>query len=195
MARPCGTCNHVKRLEIERALESGESIRAVAGRFGIARSSLQRHTTGHPRMAIPQTSEPVHQEERPAQSPDTADLVPAVLSPLLAPEAPAPDSPDGLTAVSGQPEPEVPAQPAVAQERPAALECTGGRLGPCPICGSNRWRQLDGHLTCDVCHPLPSPGTFVYTGRAVGDRLGTATTRIGNLPSTQTRVPVALSTL
>ena len=188
MARPCGTCNHKNRSEIERALESGESIRAVARHFGVARSSLQRHTTGHPRMAVPQTSEPVHQEERPAQSPDTADLVPAVLSPPLAPEALAPESPDGLTALSGQPEP-------VAQEQPAVLNYTGGKPAPCPICGSNRWRQLDGHQTCDVCHPLPSPGTFVYTGRAVSDRLGAATTRIGSLPSTQTRVPVALSTL
>ncbi len=47
MARPCGICNHMNRSEIELGLESGQSIRVVAARFGISRSALHRHGTSH----------------------------------------------------------------------------------------------------------------------------------------------------
>ncbi len=192
MARLCGTCNHKNRSEIERALESGQSIRAVGARFGVSRSALQRHASHLLRATPPQTNEPVGPEERPAQSLDTADVVPAVLSPLTSmPEPLEPESPNRLTPLSGQPEPEAPSQPAVAQERPALLKNNSGRPGPCPVCGSNRWRQLDGHLTCDVCHPLPSPGTFVYTGRAVKELRGASTPMVSSVPSI--RGPIALS--
>ena len=192
MARPCGTCNHKNRSEIERALESGQPIRAVAARFGVSRSALHRHTSHLLRAVPPQTSEPVGQEQQPGEDLHAPEGVPAVLSPLTSiPEPLAPESPDGLTALSGQPEPEAPSQPATAQEQPALQKYTGGRLGPCPVCGSNRWRQLDGHLTCDVCHPLPSPGTFVYTGRAVKELRGASTPMVGSVPSI--RGPIALS--
>ncbi len=42
----CTICNHIDRAEIEAALVAG-SIRAVAARFGISRSSLQSHRASH----------------------------------------------------------------------------------------------------------------------------------------------------
>jgi hypothetical protein len=143
-------------------------------------------------MAVPQISETVRQEERPAQSPDTADLVPVVLPPPLAQEPPEPESPDRLTALPGQPEPETPAQPAVAQAQPALQKYTGGRLGPCPDCTSKSWRLLeDGRISCAVCHPLPPGGAFVPAGH-IGELRGEAM-MANSVPSTQTRVPIALS--
>ena len=195
MARPCGTCNHVRRSEIDCALESGQTIRAVAARFGVSRSALHRHASHLLRAAPPQTNEPVGQEERLAQSLGTADVVPAVLSPPAPiPEPPEPESPSRLTTLSGQPEPEVPSQPAVAQEQPALVKYTGGTLGPCPVCTSKSWRLLaDDNVSCATCHPMPPGGAFAPAGH-IGEQRGEAMLA-NNVPATRTRVPVALSTL
>jgi len=172
--RLCTTCGHVNRWAIELRLKS-QSIRVVAARFGISRSALHRHKTRHLRVAVQQTSEPVRQEEESAQrleAPDTVEIVPPV------PEPPEPASPNRLATLP---------EPSKSQKDPA------GRLGPCPICGSNRWRQLDGNLTCDVCHPLPPSGSFGHTGHAI-ERCGAATPMmVGSRPSALIRVPIALS--
>lgn len=198
--RPCTICGRVNRLEIERALESEASLREVAARFGISSSSLHRHRTRHLRIAVPQPIQPALQEEHPAQSLDTPVMTPAVITPVVfsppppVPEPPEPDWPKGLARLSERPEPEAPAQPPVAQERPALQKYNGGRPGPCPVCQSNRRRLLeDGTFSCVECHPMrPSPGTFVHTGQAVGERRsGTTQIMASGVPST--RVPIALS--
>ena len=43
MYRKCSICNHARRQEIERALLHGESNRAVAQRFTVARSAVASH--------------------------------------------------------------------------------------------------------------------------------------------------------
>lgn len=41
--RPCTVCGHKDLKEINRALLSGTSLRDVAGRYGLEKSSLSRH--------------------------------------------------------------------------------------------------------------------------------------------------------
>ena len=43
MSRKCSICNHDRRQEIEHALLRGESNRAVAQRFTVARGAVARH--------------------------------------------------------------------------------------------------------------------------------------------------------
>lgn len=42
----CTICNHPQRLEIDKALVSGESYRSVAKRFGVTDSAVGRHKRG-----------------------------------------------------------------------------------------------------------------------------------------------------
>jgi hypothetical protein len=197
--RPCTICSQVNRLEIERALESGESLRAVAARFGISASSLHRHRTSHLRMAVPQPIEADLRQEQPAQNQDVPAGGPVVsTSPPPIPDTPEPEWPNGLTTLAERPEPEAPAQPPVAQERPALQKYNGGRLEPCPDCLSNSWRLLeDGRVSCVVCHRLPpSPGGLVPAGPTSSKESRTATSMITNsAPSMRIRVPIALSSL
>jgi hypothetical protein len=43
MSRPCTTCQHVKRLEIDRRLAAGEPSKQIARDYGLNPSSLHRH--------------------------------------------------------------------------------------------------------------------------------------------------------
>jgi hypothetical protein len=43
MARPCSTCQHVKRAEIDRRLAAGEPSKQIARDYGLNPSSLHRH--------------------------------------------------------------------------------------------------------------------------------------------------------
>lgn len=53
MALQCSICSHPKREEIDRAILSGEPVRAVARQFGVSRSALNRHkNNGHLSKAI-----------------------------------------------------------------------------------------------------------------------------------------------
>lgn len=186
--RPCAVCRHTNRSEIERALESGEALRAVAARFGISSSSLHRHVHRHYRK-VAWTSEPVRPVEMLHQGAATQDAIPVVPPPL--PPAFEAEEPSRVTTRS---EPEAPAQPAAEQGSPTVRKYTGGRLDPCTVCGSNRWRQLDGHQTCDACHPLPSLGSFTHIGQARSGRLGAAMPMTGaGASSVPIRVPVALT--
>jgi hypothetical protein len=45
-------CNHPKRIEVDRALVEGGTLRVVAGHFGLAVASLQRHGSRHVGKAI-----------------------------------------------------------------------------------------------------------------------------------------------
>lgn len=45
--RRCTVCAHAQREEIERALLEGGSYRDISGRFGLTRSSVQRHALSH----------------------------------------------------------------------------------------------------------------------------------------------------
>lgn len=45
MPRPCKTCNHAERGEIDRRLAHGEAIDVIAGDFSLPTSSVQRHVT------------------------------------------------------------------------------------------------------------------------------------------------------
>lgn len=182
MARPCGICNHMNRSEIELGLESGQSIRVVAARFGISRSALHRHGTSHVLGVGSQTSEPVHQQKQPTQNLCVTAIVPVVLS--SPPPVPAPRGPEWsnrLTTVSEPPKPQ---------------KDIAGPPGPCPVCFSKSWRLLpDGTVSCAVCHPMPPSGAFVHTGHA-NERRGAATPIIAiSRPLTRSRVPTALSSL
>ena len=44
--KTCAVCNHPSRAEIDRLLVEKVSLRDIAGRFGVSRSALSRHT-GH----------------------------------------------------------------------------------------------------------------------------------------------------
>jgi hypothetical protein len=43
MVRPCSTCQHVKRVEIDRRLAAGEPPKQIAREYGLNPSSLHRH--------------------------------------------------------------------------------------------------------------------------------------------------------
>ena len=45
MTRPCNTCQHLKRPEIDRRLAAGEPVAQVARDYGLTASSLYRHKT------------------------------------------------------------------------------------------------------------------------------------------------------
>jgi hypothetical protein len=45
MARPCRTCQHIKRAEIDRRLAAGEPGAKIAHDYGLTASSLHRHRT------------------------------------------------------------------------------------------------------------------------------------------------------
>jgi hypothetical protein len=47
MPRTCTVCAHPERVAIDKALVNGEPTRAIAGRYGLARTSLQRHQEDH----------------------------------------------------------------------------------------------------------------------------------------------------
>lgn len=47
MPRSCSVCGHTQRAAIDRALVNGEPLRDIAGRFGVAKSSLDRHKADH----------------------------------------------------------------------------------------------------------------------------------------------------
>ncbi len=47
MARRCSVCVHPAVAEINRAIVSGTPIRDVAGRFGLSRSAIARHSADH----------------------------------------------------------------------------------------------------------------------------------------------------
>lgn len=47
MARRCTICDHAKRDEIDACLVSNETLRDIAGRYGLKRTSLHRHQEKH----------------------------------------------------------------------------------------------------------------------------------------------------
>src|SRR5512135_2510393 len=47
MSRRCSICEHPDRQRIEEALVAGQSLRDIAGRFGVYTSSLGRHKLAH----------------------------------------------------------------------------------------------------------------------------------------------------
>ena len=47
MPMTCRVCGHKKRVEIDRALLEGQSLRDIARRTGTTASSLQRHKVDH----------------------------------------------------------------------------------------------------------------------------------------------------
>lgn len=54
--RTCTICKHPKRLQIERAIVAGESLRDIAGQYGTAKTSVARHRT-HVTEAIARSRE------------------------------------------------------------------------------------------------------------------------------------------
>ena len=52
MPMTCRVCGHKKRLEIDRALIEGQSLRDIARRTGTTASSLQRHKADHLRPSL-----------------------------------------------------------------------------------------------------------------------------------------------
>ena len=61
MPRTCTICKHAQRLEIERAMVAGSSLRDIAGHFGTAKTNIERHRT--------------HVTEAIARNKDARDLV------------------------------------------------------------------------------------------------------------------------
>jgi hypothetical protein len=48
----CGACQHPKRAALDAAIVAGDSLRMLAARFGISKSTLHRHKTQHLLEAI-----------------------------------------------------------------------------------------------------------------------------------------------
>ena len=47
MPRVCSICTHAQRADIDAALVRRDSLRDIAGRFGVSRSALARHSDEH----------------------------------------------------------------------------------------------------------------------------------------------------
>jgi hypothetical protein len=47
IGRPCTTCHHVDRQEIESAIASGETFRGIARRYGLTPDAVERHAARH----------------------------------------------------------------------------------------------------------------------------------------------------
>ena len=47
MSRSCSICTHQDRPAIEAALAAGTSVRRIASRFGLSKSSVARHAASH----------------------------------------------------------------------------------------------------------------------------------------------------
>ena len=45
MPRTCSVCRHAQRLEIERAIVAGTSLRTISGQFGPSKTAVLRHRT------------------------------------------------------------------------------------------------------------------------------------------------------
>ena len=43
MPRTCTICSHAQRLEIERAIVAGTSLRTISGQFGPSKTAVLRH--------------------------------------------------------------------------------------------------------------------------------------------------------
>ena len=56
MARKCGTCQHIKRAEIDRRLAAGEPGGQIARDYDLNPSSLHRHRTNCLELALPTPS-------------------------------------------------------------------------------------------------------------------------------------------
>jgi hypothetical protein len=60
MPRPCSICAHPNRAVIDAALESGQSLRAVARQFAVSKSSVERHQKhGHTPTPLTPAAAPV----------------------------------------------------------------------------------------------------------------------------------------
>ncbi len=198
VGRPCSICCRSDREEIDRALESGESLRSIGARFGISSSSLQRHKVGHLRKTVSQPGEPVSEIDQPAQAVLSSGAVPVVAPPQPALEASEPGWPSQPATVSALGPPQEPVRPLEAPEPSATQKYSGGPLPPCPVCGSTKWRlRTDGSSCCSECHPLPlSPGTYAHVAPSASGQLGVAKPTIGTgISSAPNRVPTALSSL
>lgn len=47
MSRVCTICTHQQRLEIDKALLDGGTVRDVAGRYAVSKSAVERHKNEH----------------------------------------------------------------------------------------------------------------------------------------------------
>jgi hypothetical protein len=47
MPRICSVCTHPARATIDDGLVAGQSIRGISGRYGLSKSSVDRHKTSH----------------------------------------------------------------------------------------------------------------------------------------------------
>ncbi len=57
MPRSCTICIHPQRHQIEKALVAGGSLRDIAGRYGLAKSAVERHKGGHLPVTLVQARE------------------------------------------------------------------------------------------------------------------------------------------
>ena len=53
MPRLCSVCRSPLSLEIDQALQAGESLRSVAARFGVSPSAVHRHRKGQHSVGLP----------------------------------------------------------------------------------------------------------------------------------------------
>lgn len=56
MTRVCTVCQHANRDAIDAELVAGASYRALAGRFGLSRSAIERHKRDHVPRALAQSA-------------------------------------------------------------------------------------------------------------------------------------------
>lgn len=57
MARVCTVCNHPDREAIDKALVDGAAYRDIAGRYGLSKSSVERHKAEHIPAAMAKAKE------------------------------------------------------------------------------------------------------------------------------------------
>jgi len=57
MARVCTVCAHAEREAIDKLLIAGVALRDIAGRYGLSKSSLERHKANHVPAALAQAKE------------------------------------------------------------------------------------------------------------------------------------------
>lgn len=67
MPRPCSICNHQERSAIESALEAGQTLRSIAGRFGVSTAALSRHR-GHMKESLEKIESPTRKPGEPVNT-------------------------------------------------------------------------------------------------------------------------------
>jgi hypothetical protein len=140
----CVVCARPDVAALDAALDAGEAVIATARRFGIARTTLQRHAKhrGGKPGGLPVEADAAHVEAEPASSPLPAPA-PRLSSPHPAPPAPPPADPLPSSAPSPDPAPAEPPGKVIAFPNGRVRPGPGRR---CACCSSEHWQAIDAAI-------------------------------------------------